>query len=69
MENLGKNLRRLHEFDYTYVSGENLLAEVEVHYHEWCVIGRVEWKNDLNFPLMYITDIHLIEEEEETDSY
>jgi hypothetical protein len=46
-----------HEFDYTYISGQNLVAEVEVQYENWNVIGRVEWISDLNYPLMYIQKI------------
>jgi hypothetical protein len=46
-----------HEFDYTYISGKNLVAEVEVQYDDWIAIGRVEWITDLNYPLMYVKSI------------
>ena len=52
-----KSLGKQHVYDYTVISGRNLIAEVEVHYHEWHVVGRVEWKNDLTYPLMYIKTI------------
>ena len=46
-----------HVYDYTVISGQNLIAEVEVHYHEWLIVGRVEWKEDLAYPLMYVKKI------------
>ena len=52
-----KSLGKQHVYDYTVISGRNLIAEVEVHYHEWHVVGRVEWKNDLAYPLMYVKTI------------
>lgn len=50
-----------HAYDYTVISGRNMIAEVEVHYHEWCVVGRVEWIEDLAYPLMYVKNIQKIE--------
>jgi hypothetical protein len=49
-----------HVYDYTVISGRNLIAEVEIHYHEWLVMGRVEWIEDLAYPLMYVKTIQKI---------
>ena len=46
-----------HEFDYTYIQGRNLVAEVEVQYEDWIAIGKVEWISDLNYPLMYVREV------------
>jgi hypothetical protein len=53
----GQKYTKQHEFDYTYISGKNLWAEVEIHYGSWIAIGRVEWSSDLNYPLMYVKEI------------
>ena len=53
----GKSSGKQHAYDYTIISGRNLIAEVDVQYHDWLVTGRVEWKEDLAYPLMYIKNI------------
>lgn len=54
---LGQKFDKEHEFDYTYVSGKNLFAKVEVKYDNWIAVGYVEWVSDLNYPLMYIKEL------------
>jgi dihydroneopterin aldolase len=56
-EGMSHTYTKRHEFDYTYISGKILKAEVEVKYGEWIAIGRVSWISDLNYPLMYIHEI------------
>ncbi len=46
-----------HEYDYTVISGRNLVAEVKVDYKGWNIVGRVEWIERLNYPLMYIKSV------------
>ena len=53
----GKKYVKAHEFDYTYISGKNLIAECEVQYEDWIAIGRVEWISDLDYPLMYVKEV------------
>jgi dihydroneopterin aldolase len=54
---MGQKFDKETEFDYTYVSGRNLEATVEVLYDNWIAIGRVEWISDLAYPLMYIREL------------
>ena len=56
-----KSVGKQHVYDYTVISGRNLIAEVEVHYHEWAIVGRVEWIEDLAYPLMYVKTIRKIQ--------
>lgn len=52
-----KKYSKSHEYDYTVISGRNLIAEVELQYKEWSITGRLEWIDQLNYPLMYIKSI------------
>ncbi|XEO79505.1 Dihydroneopterin aldolase [Candidatus Lokiarchaeum ossiferum] len=49
-----------HEYDYTVISGRNLIAEVELSYKEWSIVGRLEWIEQLKYPLMYMKSIKKI---------
>jgi hypothetical protein len=53
----GEKYNKSYQFDYTYISGKLLTAEVEVQYENWVAIGRVEYLSDLNYPLMYVKEI------------
>jgi hypothetical protein len=59
---MGQKFNKSNEFDYTFISGELLSAEVEIEYNSWQAIGCVEWISDLNYPLMYIKEIKEISE-------
>ncbi|MHA1647922.1 MAG: dihydroneopterin aldolase family protein, partial [Promethearchaeota archaeon] len=48
---------KFHPYDYTEISGRNLVAEVLLEYNNWEIVGKVEWKEDLQYPLMYIKKI------------
>lgn len=56
-EGMTQTYTKQHEFDYTYIQGRNLVAEVEVQYENWIAIGKVEWISDLNYPLMYVKSV------------
>jgi len=56
-EGMDHSYTKRHQYDYTYISGKNLVAEVEVTYGDWIATGRVEHISDLNYPLMYVKDI------------
>ncbi|WP_457559350.1 dihydroneopterin aldolase family protein [Candidatus Harpocratesius sp.] len=56
-EGMSHHYVKSNEYDYTYVSGKNLQAEVEVVYRNWKVVGRVQWMSDLNYPMMFIKNI------------
>ena len=56
-EGMTQTYTKQHEFDYTYIQGRNLVAEVEVQYENWIAIGKVEWISDLNYPLMYVKEV------------
>ena len=56
-EGMTQTYTKQHEFDYTYIQGRNLVAEVEVQYQDWIAIGKVEWISDLNYPLMYVKEV------------
>ncbi|MHA2018927.1 MAG: dihydroneopterin aldolase family protein [Promethearchaeota archaeon] len=60
-EGMTQTYTKQHEFDYTYIQGKNLVAEVEVQYQDWIAIGRVEWISDLNYPLMYVKEVKQID--------
>ncbi len=49
-------------FDYDEISGEIIKAMVILKYQKTRIIARVEWKEDLNYPLMYIEKITQLEE-------
>jgi dihydroneopterin aldolase len=62
-ETEGPQFRKSHEFDYTEISGRNLIAEVEIQFKNWKVTGCMKWIEDLNYPLMYIKDISNVEKD------
>jgi dihydroneopterin aldolase len=49
------------EFDYTFVTGQDIRAQIEIQYEKWIMIGCIEWISDLDYPLMYIKEINQIE--------
>ena len=59
-EGMTQTYTKKHEFDYTYIQGRNLVAEVEVQYENWIAIGKVEWISDLNYPLMYVKEVRQV---------
>ena len=42
------------EFSYDEITGEMIKAEVELQYKAVNIIAKVEWFEDLKYPLMYI---------------
>lgn len=47
----------LTEYDYIAISEKNLIATIELVYEMWKITGKIEWIDDLNYPLMFIHDI------------
>lgn len=45
------------EFDYDEISGKIIKAEVLIEYESVSVVAKVEWIDDLEYPLMYIEKI------------
>jgi hypothetical protein len=45
------------EFKYGEITGSNMQAEIVVNYKDIKITGRLEWIDELNYPLMYISDI------------
>ncbi|MHA1775780.1 MAG: dihydroneopterin aldolase [Promethearchaeia archaeon] len=60
-DGMSHNYTKSNEYDYSYVSGKNLRAQVEINYNGWQAIGCVEWKSDLNYPMMYIKSVNPLE--------
>ncbi len=56
-EGMSHEYSKKHQFDYTTIDGEMLNAEIELHYKEWKVIGKVEWSSDLYYPIMFVESI------------
>ncbi|MHA1819645.1 MAG: dihydroneopterin aldolase family protein [Promethearchaeota archaeon] len=44
-------------FDYDTLSPHQINAEVFLNYKNIKIVGKIEWNNDLNYPLMYISQI------------
>lgn len=45
------------EFDYDEISGKIIRAEVLLQYESITIVAKVEWKDELEYPLMYIEKI------------
>ncbi|MFX1500380.1 MAG: dihydroneopterin aldolase family protein [Promethearchaeota archaeon] len=45
------------EFDYDEISGKIIKAEIFIEYESVKVVAKVEWKDELDYPLMYIEKI------------
>ncbi|MHA1723324.1 MAG: dihydroneopterin aldolase family protein [Promethearchaeota archaeon] len=48
-------------FDYDEITGEIIKAKIVLKYQKTRIIARVEWKEDLNYPLMYVEKITQLE--------
>jgi len=46
------------EYDYDEINGKIINAELIVEYESIIVVAKVEWVNQLEYPLMYIEKIH-----------
>ncbi len=46
------------EFKYGEISGHNLYAEISVVYDGVRITGKLEWIPELNYPLMYISEVN-----------
>ena len=46
------------EFDYDEITGKIIQAELNLEYESVNVVAKVEWVNQLEYPLMYIEKIH-----------
>ena len=65
MKSVKINLRRAEiqgekktEFDYDEISGKLIEANVVIHFKNIEVKGKIEWKSDLDYPLMFIAEIN-----------
>ena len=45
--------------DNLEVSGKNIKSEIQLIYINFLVTGKVEWFEDLNYPLMYVSQIEV----------
>ena len=45
------------EFDYDEITGRIIQAEINVEYESVYVVAKVEWINELDYPLMFIEKI------------
>ncbi|MFX1311057.1 MAG: dihydroneopterin aldolase family protein [Promethearchaeota archaeon] len=45
------------EFDYDEISGKIVKAEIYIDYESVSIIAKVEWKDELEYPLMFIEKI------------
>jgi len=45
------------EYDYDEITGKVIQANIKVLYNNIEIIGKVEWVENLNYPLMYIEKI------------
>ncbi len=46
------------EFDYDEITGKIIRAEIIVEYESVQVVAKVEWIDELEYPLMFIENIH-----------
>lgn len=46
-----------HEFDYSSIVPENISAMIKMQYKNVFIIGKLEWNDELKYPLMYIEEI------------
>jgi hypothetical protein len=46
------------EFDYDEITGKIIQAELNIEYESIHVVAKVEWVDELEYPLMYIEKIH-----------
>jgi len=46
------------EFDYDEITGKIIRAEIIVEYESVQVVAKVEWIDELEYPLMFIEKIH-----------
>jgi hypothetical protein len=47
-----------HPFDYSEIQPSILGAEIHLTYKNIQILGILEWNKQINYPLMYIKDIH-----------
>jgi hypothetical protein len=46
------------EFDYDEINAKIIQAEIIIKYESIVVVAKVQWKEELQYPLMYIEKIH-----------
>ena len=46
------------EFDYDEITGRIIQAEINIEYESVNVVAKVEWVEELEYPLMFIEKIH-----------
>ncbi len=46
------------EFDYDEITGRIIQAEINIEYESVNVVAKVEWVDELKYPLMFIEKIH-----------
>ena len=49
-------------YSYNEISPRNLMVEVKVKYGSCLVTGELKWVENLNYPLMYVKEIEIIQE-------
>ena len=55
--NFDKLKESMSEFDYTSLSGEMLDVKIHTKVDDVCALIRIEFIEELNYPLMYVEDI------------
>ena len=51
---------KANQFDYDEITGKIIQARLVINYESTEVIAKIEWKDDLDYPLMFIEDIKKI---------
>jgi len=46
------------EFDYDEITGKIIRADLEIEYESVMIVARVDWIEELQYPLMFIEKIH-----------
>lgn len=49
--------RKKGEFDYSTINPECLSAQIKIRYKGIMMEGKLEWSEELQYPIMYISDI------------
>ncbi len=49
--------KKLHHYDYLTLSGDMLVVNLKIKYRNTLLTAQLDFKPELNYPLMYITNI------------
>ena len=47
-----------HQYDYTTIMPDIMKAQIKINYKDVMIKGNIEWNDELNYPLMFISEIH-----------